>query len=235
MEKAGRKAAWAGVMLLALPLAVAAQTPATEPGAALVDSASQAAAAVIPDVFYDGWRVQQLIGQSVRGFQAEELGEIEDALVSGEGRITALVAKGGGFLGFGEAVFAIPWELVALTPGEAGVVVPVTKSTAEQRGLFGGPDTVAIGPGVRLVSSLIGRPVRFGRDTRFGVLLDLVFDAEGRATAAVVGRPSDTVHAFAEDADPPRWMYTDPDTERTIIVLPADAITLMEGVPAEPE
>ena len=170
----------------------------------------------------------------MRGFEGEEIGTIEDILVNDEGLVSALVVKGGGFLGFGDAVFTVPWDLVALTPGEPDIVVPITKETAEQRGLFDGPDRITIEPGVRLVSTLLDNPVRLGADTEFGVLLDLVFDAEGRVMAAVVSRSSGVVQAVPEDAGPPRWSIPIP-TGRTIVVIPADAVTIRGGALVGPQ
>lgn len=67
-------------------------------------------------------KASDVIGKTVQNAQGEELGEIADIAIDGEGRIRYAVLSFGGFLGMGDKYFAVPWgELRRLEePGVTG-------------------------------------------------------------------------------------------------------------------
>ena len=75
-----------------------------------------------------------LIGIKVVNPTYEELGEIDDVMVDPiSGNIVYAVLTFGGFMGFGEKYFAIPWEAFYLDTSENDrVIINIPKSKLEQ-------------------------------------------------------------------------------------------------------
>lgn len=60
-----------------------------------------------------------LIGDSVKNYDGEDLGKIEELMIDlHSGRIAYAVLSFGGFLGIGNKLFAIPWEFLAVDQEE---------------------------------------------------------------------------------------------------------------------
>ena len=56
-----------------------------------------------------------IIGTAVQNAAGEDLGEVKDLMLDlRHGRIAYAVLSFGGFLGFGDKLFAIPWEALTL-------------------------------------------------------------------------------------------------------------------------
>lgn len=71
----------------------------------------------------------QLLNAEIKNSVGEELGEIEDLVVDGQGRIQYLVIEHGGFLDIGDEVVAVPWRTAAVQMGEDGhVIVDLTRA-----------------------------------------------------------------------------------------------------------
>jgi sporulation protein YlmC with PRC-barrel domain len=95
--------------------------------AALVISASSAVAqpaapaasgvAMTPGERHD-WershRVSKIIGSDVRDRSGEKIGDIRDIVVDSSGVIRLAIVSTGGFLGVGDRLHAVPWDLLAL-------------------------------------------------------------------------------------------------------------------------
>jgi len=59
------------------------------------------------------WRASEIIGMNVRGRGSDDaIGEISDAMIRSDGKISYVAVSFGGFLGLGEKLFAVPWEAV---------------------------------------------------------------------------------------------------------------------------
>ncbi|HRF09370.1 MAG TPA: PRC-barrel domain-containing protein [Xanthobacteraceae bacterium] len=58
------------------------------------------------------WRGSQLIGLDVYNSADENIGDINDVILSKDGRIELIVVGVGGFLGIGEHSVALPWDQV---------------------------------------------------------------------------------------------------------------------------
>jgi sporulation protein YlmC with PRC-barrel domain len=70
---------------------------------------------------------ENLIGTDVRSRADENLGTVNNVLLDqSTGDISYVVVARGGFLGFGEELVAVPWELFASTPGVNALVLDVT-------------------------------------------------------------------------------------------------------------
>lgn len=59
------------------------------------------------------FKASELIGMNVRGKSGEdEIGEIHDIMLGSKGKVKYVAVSFGGFLGFGEKLFAVPYEAV---------------------------------------------------------------------------------------------------------------------------
>ena len=63
------------------------------------------------------WRVSDLEGKTVYGSEGENIGEINDVLVSQDGGVNAVIIGVGGFLGIGEKDVAVQMSALQLGPG----------------------------------------------------------------------------------------------------------------------
>jgi sporulation protein YlmC with PRC-barrel domain len=67
-------------------------------------------------------------GARVRNFAGEDLGKVDDFVVDFDsGRIAFVVVSVGGFLGIGDRLFAVPWELVSTRTDEHEFYLDVEK------------------------------------------------------------------------------------------------------------
>ncbi len=105
-------------------------TPAT-PAAPIVSPPTSTAPAMsapgpVTETFYQGswmpthWRTSDAIGQPVYNKANEKLGDIEDVLIDGEGRVLAAVIGVGGFLGMGEHKVAVTFKSFQMSRDAAG-------------------------------------------------------------------------------------------------------------------
>ena len=130
MSTRRRSALFLALPILALPLASGrpahAQPAAGEAAAGFVQPRPGA------------MRGSKMIGLPVVGMDHVRVGSIEDVLIGDVGKVEAVVIGVGGFLGIGEKLVAISYDLVAwnmkdvpLTGGPTSVITPETKpSTA---------------------------------------------------------------------------------------------------------
>jgi sporulation protein YlmC with PRC-barrel domain len=61
-------------------------------------------------------RVSKIIGSDVRNKSGEKIGDIRDLMIDGNGSIKLAIVSTGGFLGVGDRLHAVPWDLLALGP-----------------------------------------------------------------------------------------------------------------------
>jgi sporulation protein YlmC with PRC-barrel domain len=76
-----------------------------------------------------GYRASRLIGAEVKNEQGERIGEIEDMVVSPDGKVTMAVIEVGGFLGIGDRRVAIPMQQFSSLAAD-NVVLPGATKTA---------------------------------------------------------------------------------------------------------
>lgn len=71
-----------------------------------------------------------LTGDKARNSAGEDLGHLEEIVIDLEtGRVSYAVLASGGFMGFGDKYFAIPWELLTVDTDNKEVVLDVSKET----------------------------------------------------------------------------------------------------------
>ena len=61
-------------------------------------------------------RVSKIIGSDVRNKSGDKIGDIRDLMVDGTGTIKLAIVSTGGFLGVGDQLHAVPWDLLTLGP-----------------------------------------------------------------------------------------------------------------------
>jgi hypothetical protein len=72
-------------------------------------------------------RASELIGMPVTDHQGQRLGEVTDLILNSDGRVTYIVISGGGAIGFGEKMSAIPWRAANPRVYEKSLVVDVSQ------------------------------------------------------------------------------------------------------------
>jgi hypothetical protein len=73
-----------------------------------------------------------LASDAVRNKTGEKVGSITDIMIDlPSGRVAYAVLSFGGFLGFGEKLFAIPWEALTLDEDNKWFILDVDKGTLE--------------------------------------------------------------------------------------------------------
>ena len=118
--------ALAGAALIALP--AAAQTTVTP------DTKTKAEADKAPAMYEmkaGQWRATKLAGIAVYNNNNEKIGDVNELIVSRDGKVEAVVIGVGGFLGMGEHLAAVPFDKVKWldTPREQTVGTRTTTTT----------------------------------------------------------------------------------------------------------
>jgi sporulation protein YlmC with PRC-barrel domain len=61
-------------------------------------------------------RVSKIIGSEVRDKAGDKIGDIRDLMIDGSGTIRLAIVSTGGFLGVGDRLHAVPWDVLTLGP-----------------------------------------------------------------------------------------------------------------------
>jgi sporulation protein YlmC with PRC-barrel domain len=61
-------------------------------------------------------RVSKIIGSEVRNKAGDKIGDIRDLMIDGSGTIRLAIVSTGGFLGVGDRLHAVPWDVLTLGP-----------------------------------------------------------------------------------------------------------------------
>jgi hypothetical protein len=110
------------VALMALPvLAQDAPAPAVEKA-----PAEKSAALDASDV-----SAKALLTESVKNAANETIGDINDVLISGDGKVAAVIVGVGGFLGMGEKNVALPYDQLVFAKDIGDDLVVTTSATKE--------------------------------------------------------------------------------------------------------
>lgn len=81
----------------------------------------------------------KIIGADVYSTAGEKVGDVNDLILDGTGKITGVVVGVGGFLGVGEKNVALAWDAVTVGPDEKGkprLTARVTKDTLDKAAPF---------------------------------------------------------------------------------------------------
>ena len=110
------------VALMALPvLAQDAPAPAVEKA-----PAEKSAVLDASDV-----SAKALLTESVKNAANETIGDINDVLISGDGKVSAVIVGVGGFLGMGEKNVALPYDQLVFAKDVGDNLVVTTSATKE--------------------------------------------------------------------------------------------------------
>jgi sporulation protein YlmC with PRC-barrel domain len=61
-------------------------------------------------------RISKVIGSDVRNKSGEKIGDIRDLVVDDRGTVKLAIVSTGGFLGVGDRLHAVPWDVLVLGP-----------------------------------------------------------------------------------------------------------------------
>lgn len=75
------------------------------------------------------WRASKLIGGSIVNAANESIGDVNDLLISPDGKIASVIVGVGGFLGIGEKDVALSFDTLSLTKDNNGNTVIMSKAT----------------------------------------------------------------------------------------------------------
>ncbi len=104
-------------------------TPAT-PATPAAPAATAGMVEYVPAQMEGQWLASNFIGETVRGTNDENIGEINDILVDKDGGVVAAVIGVGGFLGIGEKDVAVPFKALQIS-NERDQVITIA-ATKEQ-------------------------------------------------------------------------------------------------------
>jgi hypothetical protein len=168
------------------------------------------------DIYSNGWSLERLIENArVYGADGEEIGEVENVLLSADGKILSIVAEVGGFLDIGDTHVSVPWDQVAFSPALDFIEIPVDQENVEEYSLFGEwgyftkpeadvtqvvNDDLITGPRVWKATDLIDDYALLTGSLAYGYVEDLIFTNDGMLHAVVV--EPDTTYAGGPYAFP---------------------------------
>jgi sporulation protein YlmC with PRC-barrel domain len=73
-----------------------------------------------------------ITGDEIHNPSGEKLGELKEIMLDlNSGRVAYAVLSFGGFLGLGDKLFAIPWEMLTLNSEDHAFVLDINKETLE--------------------------------------------------------------------------------------------------------
>jgi sporulation protein YlmC with PRC-barrel domain len=73
-----------------------------------------------------------LTGDKVTNLDGDKLGHLEEIVIDlHSGRVDYAVLSSGGFLGLGDKLFAIPWDLITVDSEREEIVLDISKETLE--------------------------------------------------------------------------------------------------------
>jgi hypothetical protein len=154
------------------------------------------------DIYSNGWSLERLIENArVYGAEGEEIGEVENVLLSADGRILSIIAEVGGFIEIADTHVSVPWNRVAFSPALDFIEIPVDQENVEEYSLFGEwgyftkpeaevtqvvSEDLLTGPRVWKATDLIDDYALLTGSLAFGYVEDLIFTNDGRLHAVVV-------------------------------------------------
>lgn len=80
----------------------------------------------------DQLKSEEILGMSVVNAADEEIGEIDDMIISKDGTVAGVVISVGGFLGIGEKLVGLAWDRVSIEPGTKVAYADMSKAQLEE-------------------------------------------------------------------------------------------------------
>jgi sporulation protein YlmC with PRC-barrel domain len=191
---------WPAAFALAFPLAFTAS--AQEVAQPLEDAPILDLNAWNYDRLYqEGLRGTDLLDADVQGPNGDEIGDVENVIIDGDGKILSIIAEVGGFLDIGDTHVNVPWDEVEFVEGTETIRIPVTEDTVENYSLFDShlsasdaqqtkavDDDLETGPRAWKLYNLIGDYAMLQEGVGYGYVDDVLFDRNGQISAVVVSR-----------------------------------------------
>jgi hypothetical protein len=110
------------------PVQPSTPTAGTDP---MAPTAGIAPTAPMADPRLMGNQVSGMIGTNAVTTNNEDIGEIENLLISPDGQVEAAIIEWGGFLGIGSRTAAVPWNELRLNEAGDRVVIDMTREEME--------------------------------------------------------------------------------------------------------
>lgn len=154
----------------------------------------------------------KMIGRTVVNTAGEKVGEVESALIDGDGKVRYVIVGVGGFLGLGERDVALRWDQLTMADNDQKIVVNVTKeqlaalpahrfADASSKGkVYAYDEDLTTNPylandaGVTMATSgsvdtkkLIGRNIKNPAGDTVGEIQSVLVDEAGKVKYVVVG------------------------------------------------
>lgn len=160
-----------------------------------------------------GIRADSLMDAEVFGDNEDEIGSVENVLITQDNQIAAIIAQVGGLWDIGDTHVLVPWEDVEIH--EDGVKVPVTEDNADDYSLFASDeyiteqdlsqtqqvdDDIEAGAGVWKLTDLLNDYATVGEGTGYGYIDNILFSREGEVQAVIV--QSDSAYGAGSYAYP---------------------------------
>jgi sporulation protein YlmC with PRC-barrel domain len=102
-------ASLAAALVASAPIVAAQSAAVAAPGAASMTPAER-------HDWERSHRTSKIIGTEVRTRSGEKIGDIRDLVVDNNGNIKLAIVSTGGFLGVGDRMHAVPWDMLTLGP-----------------------------------------------------------------------------------------------------------------------
>jgi sporulation protein YlmC with PRC-barrel domain len=98
------------------------------------ESVNKRIAASVPEGEHiNAFRVEKIIDSEVINLEGKSIGTIDDLVIDIDtGRIAYAVLEFGGFVGFGDKLFAVPWQSLTAVPAEGIFILDQSKAKLEK-------------------------------------------------------------------------------------------------------
>jgi sporulation protein YlmC with PRC-barrel domain len=73
------------------------------------------------------FRASELLGKSLKGTDGEDLGDVNDLIISSQGEVDFALVSKGGVLGLGDQVVPVPWNAISSGAQEDELMVNISK------------------------------------------------------------------------------------------------------------
>ena len=82
---------------------------------------------------FNAFRIEKIINSGVINLEGERIGTIDDLVIDIDtGNIAYAVLEFGGFIGFGDKLFAVPWQSLTAVPAEGIFILDQSKAKLEK-------------------------------------------------------------------------------------------------------
>ncbi|MGY2462062.1 PRC-barrel domain-containing protein [Vreelandella sulfidaeris] len=156
-----------------------------------------------------GIRADKLMDAEVFGDNEEEIGSVENVLLTQDNNIAAIIAQVGGLWDIGDTHVLVPWENIELHEG--GVKLPVTEDNVDEYGLFASDeyiteqslsqtqqvdDDIGTGSDIWKLTDVLDDYASVGEGVGYGYIDNILFSRNGEIQGVVVDTDSRGPYAF---------------------------------------